>query len=488
MSALTRRDALASLLGAAAAGRAQSGGNLIPLFDGKTLHGWKASGNASSFRVDSGQILCDGPQAHLFYTGPVRNADFRNFELQLEVLTRKGANSGVYVHTAFQEKDWPARGFEVQINNTHVGEGAYRERKKTGSLYGVRNVYKAMAADDEWFSMRITVRGKRVQIFVKDQELVDYVEPDPPVRAEGVGHALGRGTFALQCHDPHSRVAFRNIMVRPLPDDLPGEGERPLVDDTYRGLLRMSAQNFPVVDYHVHLKGGLTLQQALAESRRLGIQYGLAVNVGKGFPITNDAGARDFLASIRHAPVFTAIQGEGREWLTLLSRETIAQFDYVFTDAMTFTDDNGKRMRLWIPSEVGEIPDAERFMEMYVERIVGVLEREPIDIHANPTFLPDVIAAQYDRLWTPQRMQRVIDAAKKNGVAIEINNRYRLPSAAFIRRAKEAGVTFSFGTNNGDRELGRMEYAVEMVKRCGLTWQDIFVPKPEGQKPVQVRV
>jgi hypothetical protein len=32
-----------------------------------------------------------------------------------------------------------------------------------------------------------------------------------------------------------------------------------------------------------------------------------------------------------------------------------------------------------------------------------------------------------------------------------------------------------------------MEYAVEMVKQCGLTWQDIFVPKPDGEKPVQKR-
>jgi hypothetical protein len=28
---------------------------------------------------------------------------------------------------------------------------------------------------------------------------------------------------------------------------------------------------------------------------------------------------------------------------------------------------------------------------------------------------------------------------------------------------------------------------VEMVKECGLTWQDIFLPKPEGEKPVQRR-
>jgi histidinol phosphatase-like PHP family hydrolase len=124
-------------------------------------------------------------------------------------------------------------------------------------------------------------------------------------------------------------------------------------------------------------------------------------------------------------------------------------------------------------------------MEMLVSRTVGILNHEPIDIHANPTFLPEAIARDYDRLWTPERMQRVIEAAKANDVAIEINNRYRLPSPAFIQRAKNAGVKFSFGTNNSDPNLGRMEYALAMVKQCALTWQDIFVPKPDGQKAAQ---
>ena len=279
------------------------------------------------------------------------------------------------------------------------------------------------------------------------------------------------------------RVYFRNLVLRPLPDDLRTPPEQlPQVDDVYRQLVQMNQKGFPVVNYHVHLKGGLTLEQALANSRRLGIMYGIAVNGGLKFPITNDAGVEDFLASMKGQPAFIGLQGEGREWVTLFSRETIAKFDYIFTDCMTFTDDRGKRMRLWIPEEVGEISDPEQFMEMLVSRIVGILNHEPIDIHANPTFLPDAIARDYDRLWTPERMQRVIEAAKANDVAIEINNRYRIPSAPFIRRAKSAGVKFSFGTNNGDPNLGRMEYALAMVTHCGLTWQDIFMPKRDGQK------
>jgi histidinol phosphatase-like PHP family hydrolase len=84
-------------------------------------------------------------------------------------------------------------------------------------------------------------------------------------------------------------------------------------------------------------------------------------------------------------------------------------------------------------------------------------------------------------------MQKVIEAAGKNDVAIEINSPYKIPSAAFIKAAKAGGAKFSFGTNNADANLGRLEYSIEMVKQCGLKWQDIFVPKPAGRKPIQVK-
>ena len=47
-------------------------------------------------------------------------------------------------------------------------------------------------------------------------------------------------------------------------------------------------------------------------------------------------------------------------------------------------------------------------------------------------------------------------------------------------------MKFTFGTNNSGPELRRLEYCLEMVEQCGLTWQDLWTPKPDGQKPIQV--
>ena len=95
----------------------------------------------------------------------------------------------------------------------------------------------------------------------------------------------------------------------------------------------------------------------------------------------------------------------------------------------------------------------------------------------NPTFLPDALANDYEQLWTAERRQKVIGAAVRNSVAIEINNRYKLPSPSFIRMAKATGAKFTFGTNNGGPDdLGRCEYGLRMVEECKMEWQDFFVP------------
>jgi len=94
-------------------------------------------------------------------------------------------------------------------------------------------------------------------------------------------------------------------------------------------------------------------------------------------------------------------------------------------------------------------------MDVLVSKTVAILESEPIDIYANPTFLPAVIAPRYEALWTEARMTKVIDAAVKSGVAIEIGGRYKIPSEQFLRLAKSKGAKFTFGTNNtGTADFG----------------------------------
>jgi hypothetical protein len=185
----------------------------ISLFDGKSLNNWKVGANASTFSVDSGMIIAHGPTAHLFYVGDVQNHNFKNFEFKAEVMTTPGSNSGIYFHTQYQDSSWPKKGYEVQVNNSHT------DWRRTGSLYGIQDVKEVIVKDDVWYTESFMVQGKRVVIKINDKTVVDYTEPENVQRQKGdEGRVLSSGTFALQGHDPNSKVYFKNIMVKPLPD------------------------------------------------------------------------------------------------------------------------------------------------------------------------------------------------------------------------------------------------------------------------------
>ncbi|MCA8996906.1 MAG: sulfatase-like hydrolase/transferase [Planctomycetaceae bacterium] len=182
------------------------------LFNGENLDGWKASQPADSFEVVNGMIKAQATadQSHLFYTGDVHGADFTDFELLAEVMTTPGSNAGIYFHTSSQETGFPDDGHEVQVNNTH------KNKNKTGSLFSVKDVTESLVPDNQIFELYVLVRGKKVQIRVNDETVVEYEEPADYEHKQYKGRNIDHGTFALQAHDPESTVYFREIWVRPL--------------------------------------------------------------------------------------------------------------------------------------------------------------------------------------------------------------------------------------------------------------------------------
>jgi hypothetical protein len=183
-----------------------------PLFDGKTLDGWKSNDKPGTFSVKDGLLIVHGERSHLFYEGAVQNHDFKNFELKLEILTKPGANSGVYIHTEFQDTGWPSKGYEIQVNNTHM------DPKKTAGVYAVQDNFTAPAKDDEWFTMEIRVEGKRIITKVNGKVISDFTQPEDWTPPKGMpGRAISGGTIAIQGHDPISEVHYKSIAIKPLP-------------------------------------------------------------------------------------------------------------------------------------------------------------------------------------------------------------------------------------------------------------------------------
>ena len=185
----------------------------ISLFDGKTLNGWKVGNNAATFSIENGTIVAHGPVAHLFYMGENGAANFTNFEFKADIMTTPGSNSGIYFHTNYQEGGWPKKGYEVQVNNTQS------DWRRSGSLYGIQDVKEVWMKDNEWYTETIRVEGKRVTVKLNHKIVVDYTEPTDVKREKGnEERVFSSGTFALQGHDPKSKVYFKNIVVKRLPD------------------------------------------------------------------------------------------------------------------------------------------------------------------------------------------------------------------------------------------------------------------------------
>ena len=237
-------------------------------------------------------------------------------------------------------------------------------------------------------------------------------------------------------------------------------------------IAELEAEGYDIIDHHAHLKGGLTMEQLLEHSEKTGISYGVAVNCGWGFPVQTDSALSAYYHKYKNYPTYTVVQAEGREWVDMFHPDTIALFDYAFTDALTWFDWEGRRTRLWKEKEV-YIDDVEDWMDYYVDQAVTIITNEPVDIFVNPTYLPAIIRDRYDELWTMERMQKVVDALATSGKALEINAG-GLPSAEFIKLARKHGVKFTLGTNNGNADLGYLEYGLEMIEECGLEPEDFW--------------
>ena len=161
-------------------------------------------------------------------------------------------------------------------------------------------------------------------------------------------------------------------------------------------------------------------------------------------------------------------------WSKRFSPELLAQVDYILMDPQTIPLGNGEFMHIWQFDTYVE--DTDEFMEKYMAYSLEVLTKEPINIFGWPLFLPVCIARDYYTLWTHDRMQRLVSAAKARNIAFEINDMSHTPHEEFIRMAKEQGLKFTFGSDSRNNNAGRLAYCKLVARKCGLKADDFYIP------------
>ena len=263
---------------------------------------------------------------------------------------------------------------------------------------------------------------------------------------------------------------FCGILQAQLSGD--GDGRTPDPGD------RVAGSDIPMIDFHVHLRGGMTVEKAMSRQAVTGFKVGVLKNIGQGWPIETDSQLREFLDSVKGKPVFIGLQVNDRDWMKKHSPELLKRLDFVLGDTMIMPmpKENSEPVKLWMAKQY-TINDPEAWMKRYMQHNLRVLA-EPITVLANPTYLPPAVKDRYEELWTDERMRQIIQAAIKNNVALEINARSGLPSERFIRMAKKMGAKFTFGSNNFDDKPIDMTRCIEAIDCYGLTKSDLYVPGP----------
>lgn len=240
-----------------------------------------------------------------------------------------------------------------------------------------------------------------------------------------------------------------------------------------------SAPPFPLLDLHVHLDKS-TIDDVMVLAKERGVRFGIVEHAGTEenvYPVvlSNDEELNRYCDMLEGKPVYRGVQAEWIDWRACFSDDALGRLDYVLGDAMTWYGADGARRKMW----EGDYPigDPQDFMERYTAWYVELIETQHFDILANVSWLPDAIAADYDTLWSEARVAKILDAAVKHRVAIEISSGFNLPKLPFLQQAKRAGCTFTFGSNGRYPKMGLLDYSVSMAQALELTESDMFLPQ-----------
>jgi hypothetical protein len=161
--------------------------------------------------------------------------------------------------------------------------------------------------------------------------------------------------------------------------------------------------DLPNMDLHVHLNfegqslanAAMVYEKTAALSKEKGVIFGIAEEFVNDNMKINDSLVLDRYTLARRNSLYLALQVSRRDWLNIFSKDVLKKVDYILADALIFPNKDGRMMRIWVPN--APLGEPQEFMELYVAHNLKILA-EPINIWANPTYLPDVLKPRYDEL------------------------------------------------------------------------------------------
>lgn len=196
-----------------------------PLFNGNSLDGWQAEGDASRYRAYQHelQFLTGGDGGHLFTT-----KDYQDFELRFDFNIARMANSGLFLRATRDGANPAFSGCEVQIlddfNWESVTQSTLKPWQFTGSLYGSVPAGKhgVLRPPGEWNSYEVLYKGTRLAVALNGHILYDVDTATlKPEQGEPFTKRAKQGFIGLQHHgsahiESEVLASFRDVLIREL--------------------------------------------------------------------------------------------------------------------------------------------------------------------------------------------------------------------------------------------------------------------------------
>lgn len=211
---------------------AKETGGFVPLFDGKSLDGWRLVGSSGrGYIVQDGLLLCPADGGGNLLT----EKEYSDFILRFEFRLDKAGNNGVALR-APSRGHVATQGMECQILDDEDPRYAnLKPAQYCGSIYGVVPARRgSVKPAGEWNQMEIAVQGRRINVKINGKTVVNVdlnTIHDPDLLASHPGLLRDRGHIGFLGHGP-STVAFRNIYIkdlsRPERDNTPPPGFKAL--------------------------------------------------------------------------------------------------------------------------------------------------------------------------------------------------------------------------------------------------------------------
>lgn len=172
---------------------AQSARGSKTLFDGTSLKGWEAHGDAEDWKTENGILMCGGKIAGWLGTTDT----FANYVLRIEFRGAERVNSGIFLRSE-KEGQPHITGYELQIWDYQPAGF------NTGSLVNSLKAEPTKILPDDWNKYEIRAEGDHFVVKLNGKLLLD-----------GHDSKYTSGVIGLQCM-PKNPISFRNISIEPL--------------------------------------------------------------------------------------------------------------------------------------------------------------------------------------------------------------------------------------------------------------------------------